>query len=67
MDNFRLTSAAEDRVEAEVRRRWEDDAALRAEFCDNLAAACAYFKAEARGAVGFYGGKGLHRVKLPAK
>jgi hypothetical protein len=43
-------TVAEEQAEADVRRRWQTDAALRAEFGNGLAACIALHKAEARGA-----------------
>jgi hypothetical protein len=51
----RSTTVAEDQAEAAVRQRWGTDQHLRTEFGDNLKAACAYARAEARGAVKFCG------------
>ena len=56
-----------DKVEVEVRQRWAADAALRAEFGDNLLACIAYHKAEARGDFNVYGGGGTFKTSTPVR
>lgn len=56
---MRTVTMEEEQAERSVRARWQGDQRLRAEFGDNLDAAVAYAKAEARGQVRIHRSHGV--------
>lgn len=62
----RIPTIAEEQAEASVRERWQTDAALRAEFGNDLASCIALHKAEARGATSTHRSGGVVRGRPEA-